>query len=729
MSDAVSTLKKGASTREAAFQTRHVELPVDYCGALGPRCRYCATMAGKPALYCTLTCVLGDYASRMTDDDFSTRLEHGIAAHRGARFGEAQAAYRAALALAPDDAEAMSLLGLALAHDNQPDLALPVLSRAVELEPNQTGFRLNLAEGLEKAQRYDQALIELQTVIARDPANAHAWEKSGDIAALTNDEDGATAAWERARSIDTSTVSPALKLARLALARANPGQALRILDVAATRTPADPGLLALRSELLVSSRNWPGLQATAAYWTRAHAENPEAWRAAARAAFELGMHRQAVDAFRQVLTLEHPNAANLTSFASLCLHALDIDAAHQALERAEAMAPDSAEMLSIKALILMYLGRFAEAEACCCRCLAQSPEHIPAYTTLSRLRRGRLPDDNLQLLGSIVERQDRPFEQRIPAAFAIAHAHDARDEVDLAVEAYTRAHALSLERDRLESRSYDRHQVDASGRRLMELADAMTLRAAGDIESPRPIFIVGMPRSGTTLIESVLSAHARVFACGERPMMQQILRAWQQLDRTGGAPDAGLFRDWSTAYLSNLPALGAADHITDKHPLNFEAVALIAQLFPQSTIVHVRRDPLETCLSIYRQEFNRHWAFAHRLEDIGHYYGHYARLVAHWERRFPGRLVTIQYEAFAKDFENAAPALLKACGLAWEPACLEFQKAPRAIATFSTVQARDPVTVANGRALRYASHLAPLRLELERADIDLETGALRREIL
>ena len=146
--------------------------------------------------------------------------------------------------------------------------------------------------------------------------------------------------------------------------------------------------------------------------------------------------------------------------------------------------------------------------------------------------------------------------------------------------------------------------------------------------------------------------------------MRQILFAYLQLDGRGVTPGAGALRDWSAAYLSDLPALGAADHVTDKHPLNFEAVPLIVQLFPQSTIVHVRRDPMETCLSIYRQEFNKHWAFAHRLEDIGHFYGHYARLVAHWERRFPDRFVTIQYESFAADFENAAPTLLKQCGLA-----------------------------------------------------------------
>ena len=128
-------------------------------------------------------------------------------------------------------------------------------------------------------------------------------------------------------------------------------------------------------------------------------------------------------------------------------------------------------------------------------------------------------------------------------------------------------------------------------------------------------------------------------------------------------------------------------------------------MLPNAVIVHVRRNPVETCLSIYRQEFNKNWTLAHRLADIADYYARYAQLVAHWERVLPGRLVTIQYEDFVADFANAAPRLVQACGLDWEPQCLEFQKSPRAIVTFSTVQARSEVALGNGRAqkLREAS--------------------------
>jgi hypothetical protein len=199
--------------------------------------------------------------------------------------------------------------------------------------------------------------------------------------------------------------------------------------------------------------------------------------------------------------------------------------------------------------------------------------------------------------------------------------------------------------------------------------------------------------------------------------MPQIQRAFLALDATGRSLDAATVHAWRMAYFRDVPRAMAEDHITDKLPLNFEAAGLIAQLFPAAVIIHVRRDPLETCLSIYRQEFNKHWAFAHRFADIAHYYGCYARMVEHWEQTLGPRFVTLQYEDLATQFESVAPRLVRACGLDWESQCSNFQEAPRPVATFSTVQARDPVRSGNGRARRYEKHLGLLIEALQREGV------------
>ena len=138
----------------------------------------------------------------------------------------------------------------------------------------------------------------------------------------------------------------------------------------------------------------------------------------------------------------------------------------------------------------------------------------------------------------------------------------------------------------------------------------------------------------------------------------------------------------------------------------------------------MRRNPLETGLSVFRHELTKFLTFAGRLEDIGHYFGQYARLTAHWEELLPDRFVTVQYEDFAATFDTAAPALLDACGLAWEEDCRTFQKHAPAIATFSAVQAREAVAVRLGKAKAYEKHLGPLIDALNSANVDAETGEL-----
>jgi len=648
------------------------------------------------------------YNPAMTARSLRETIERGVNAHQAGRIDEALACYRAALAIAPNDAEPISLCGLALLRLGETEEGLTRLARAVELEPHQAGFRLNLVEGLERAREYERALSELRILAAADPANVRALEKTGDVCALTGDTDGAVIAWLRAYTLRPAHVTPALKASQSEIARGQLERALRILDSVASQQPHHAGMYLLRCEALIARRDWQGLRITATAWTRADPSSHAAWRMAARAAFELGFYVEAAAAFARALRLVAPTAADLAAYASLCLHALEIDAAAKALDKAETRDPDHAETLSTRALLLMYLGRFDEAEAYCRRCLARDPQCVSAYSTLSRVRRGDLADVDLATVTGMALRHAVHLDLRIPAAFIAAQARETRGAHDAAFAAYEYAHELALERDIREGRSYDAAQIDNRTERLIRLSAVRSPDAVPVPGAPRPLFVVGMPRAGTTLVEAVLGAHSRVFACGERPVMQQILQAWLALDGAGQVPDGQTLHEWSAAYFRDLPNLGNASHVTDKHPLNFEAVALIAQLFPDAVIVNVRRDPVETCLSIYCQEFNKHWTFAHRLADIGHYYGHYARLAAHWERMFPDRVISIQYEHFVENFERAAPALLQACGLAWEPQCLQFQSTPRAIATFSAVQVRGPIRLGERRADRYAKRLAPL---------------------
>lgn len=630
----------------------------------------------------------------------AAELEQGIEAHRAGRFKEALSHYRTALARAPEDAEITSLIGLSLAKSGRAGEALPYLERAVAREPDQAGFRLNLAEGLIALKEFGRARDVLQTVVAARPAQAR------------------------------EVLAAALRIAQLELQDSHPEAAKRVLSIVEPHFPHDTDLLGLKCVVLVALSKWQALWATARLASQLQPGSSTHWRMLARAAFEQGQFQAAAEAYERVLALAAPTAEDFAAYAGLCLHALSLDRAAAALDQAESLAPDLPAMLSKKALLYMYFGHFDEAEDFCRRCLARDPENVSAYATLIRLTGGRLNDAEFDTLSHLSRRAEAHPDHRIPAAFAVAHALDARGEFAAAFAACEFAHEQCLVRDCTEGRNYD----PAGHERRIRRLKAMTPGTISDLQAasgsgPTPIFIVGMPRSGTTLIESMLGAHSRVQARGERLGMRQILHACLELDATGASPGEAVLTDWSQAYLNDLPALGGADHFTDKHPLNFEAIGLIAQLFPNAVIIHARRNPVETCLSIFRQEFNKLWTFTHRLADIGHYYVQYASLMAYWEKRLPGRITTIQYENFAGSFEQGAADLVTACGLEWEPQCLEFQHAHRAITTFSTVQARDTVAVRNGRALRYAQQLEPLCEALTAAGVDLETGKLSAECL
>jgi len=660
----------------------------------------------------------------MNQDQFETALKLGIAAHQARRIPEALAHYGEALSIAPNDPEALSLLGLAQTHSGRIADGMALLRRAVGLNPQLLALRFNLVDGLEAAGEYGEAIGALHVILEADGGNVRAWLKAGEIAVAQRDLDGAALAWQRAHDAQPDAAEPVVRLARLALGRARPADALRALD-SVTSVPAEVDWLVLRCQALAALGLWPMLEESALAWLDLQPENPAGWHQLSRAAFGQGRNRAAAEAWARAIELGTPTAAAYTAHAGLLLHAQHVEAAQNALARAEVLDPRLPAVLTMRALLHMYYGRFDAAGDACRRCLASEPDNTDALTILDQLHEGHLPEAEFAAATRIAGLPEGAADRRIAAAFVVAHALDARGDTDAAFAACATAHQLCLARDRDEGRGYDRGLEERRFERIVELFPAApTAPRAVRGAMPRPIFVLGMPRSGTTLVASVLAAHSRVRAFGERNSGRRMLRAFLDLDQQGEVADEDTLDRWAGSYFAELPLLGAADHVTDKQPLNFEAIGLIARLFPDAAIVHVRRSPLETCLSIYRQPLGKSWTFAHSLADIGHYYGLYARLMRHWEQSFPGLVTNIDYEAFAGNFTQAAPALLHSCGLEWEPQCLEFQRAPHPITTLAAVQARGPVVPSRGRAARYRPHLGELAVALEAAGVDPLSGAL-----
>lgn len=632
----------------------------------------------------------------MTGASLSELMQLGHAARQAGRSEEALGHYGQALARRPDSAEANGAYGVMLLHLGRVREAGPYLQKAEEI---------------------------LAKVAADGPRQWQAWEKLGELMAQSRRFGEAAMHFARAVALRPGDPSLLFKWARACFDSGRVEESLRILGDAARLAPGHPAILRLYADVFESRAAWPELERVALDWTRAQPGSAQAWRSLAQAQWETGYPQRAVPSIRTALDLGGRDAGSLAILGKICLHALDLEAAAKALDESESLDSRHSGMLSAKALLLMWNGSYEEAKDYCRRSLAANPGDVTAYKTLTQLTKGRLSGDDIAALRAIAEREDGHIQDRITALFALGDCLDADNRIDEAFAHYERANRLASERAKAEGLLYDPAVTSRQTQELISLFDSVPAPAAQSIGS-RPIFIVGMPRSGTTLVESVLGAHSRVAAGGEKAGIRRILPEYLAFARSGqvaGIPENQWAR-WRALYLQETPAPVGIEAMTDKNPWNFDALSLILGLFPGARIIHVRRNPVETGFSIFRNEFSKLIRFANRLEDIGHYYGEYARVMAHWERIAGERFVTIQYEDFVRRFDDAARALLADCGLNWEEACAQFWKSKRAVSTISSMQVRRPPGKPAIRAQAYAAHLGPLVTALRSARVDLETG-------
>jgi tetratricopeptide (TPR) repeat protein len=584
---------------------------------------------------------------------------------------------------------------------------------------------MNLAERYARQNDFGSAIPIVESLVAQAPHLPWLWERLGELKAAVGQFDEAAAHFRTANERKPGDPSLLYKWARATFDCGALVEAQAILERAERLAPKHEAIFGLRCEIHERNADWDALGGVADAWLTAQPQNPLPYRFAASAQWETGYLGNALQSFRIFLHRGGASAESLATFARLCLLAGEWDEAERALAEAQRLDPRCAPMLSAKATLAMFRGRFDEAGDYARKATRYDPRDTAAFKVLIEIPGGGLSNDEAEQLGRLVDDDALPLKQRIAAAFAVADHLDARDRIDEAFSAYAHAHALALERGRRENLHYDRVERERYTDRLISLFPSVAPPAAAD-SRPFPIFIVGMPRSGTTVVESILAAHTRVRACGERQemrtVMQEFMAAVPQRRVTDLAPRTR--QRWREDWLRELRDIGGALAVTDKNPWNFDALGLIADVFPDARLVHVRRDAVETGLSIFRHEFPKFATFADRLEDIGHYYGEYARLMAHWESLLGPRLMTIRYEDLVADVGTMAATLLRFCGLEWEEACRDFWRGDRLIATMSAAQARQPVAAFDERRGRYEAHAGPLVAALRAAGVEVAARAL-----
>jgi tetratricopeptide (TPR) repeat protein len=653
------------------------------------------------------------------------RMQQGHAARKAGRADEALAHYRSAVELEPGSAEAQSVYGLMLLQLGKAAEAEAPLRKAVALAPSHPAVRMNLAQWLAQQGSLEEAVRVVEGVAADEPGRHWAWERLGELKARLKRFGEAAEHFGRAVQLQPQDPSLLFKLAQANFDSGRRADAAHSLAAAAALAPGNTAVFRLQADLHEAAADWGALEREAVAWRAAAPQDPAPWRALAKAQLQSGYPRLAMQSHQRAFELGGRSAEWLAVYGRVCLHALDLDAAGAAFSEAEKLDPKNTAMLSGAAILRMWKRDIDGARAYCRRALAVNPRDATALKTLSDLDDNRLPAADVEQLRALADDKGAPIADRITASYTLGDCLDAEDRIEEAFAAYARANALANRQAKAENLLYDRLNRSQGTEELISIFPSLPAAPADNVsDGATPIFIIGMPRSGTTLIESVIGAHSAVATGGETAGIRTILPDF--LAQARAMPLAKIPEEkwaaWRATYRELLPPTGAARFVTDKNPWNYDSIGIIARLFPGARIVHVRRNPVETGFSIWRNEFAKLVRFTHDLVDVGHYYGEYARVMAHWERVAGDAFMTVQYEDFVTRFGEASRELIAYCGLEWEPACAEFWKSDRAVSTISTMQVRKPPTKPGRPAEAYAAHLTPLVDALKVMRVDLETG-------
>ncbi len=609
--------------------------------------------------------------------------------------GKAESICRDAIERNPEDVNMIALLGATLLKSGQMADAEMFLWQTIQLAPSFAKPHEDLGYLLVEQGRPEEALPILRTATRLDPSLERAHLYTGKALALLGKGKEADVAFEK--SFELNPVSKTLAIAaehqlagRLEEAKALYGDVLRA-DAENVDALRMMGTIAFTESRPADAER---------YLRQSVALAPDFVGAIidlAQVLKDEGRFEEAISNFRRAIELEPGNVkAQFLLGSALAPSALTYEAI-EAYQRALELRPSHVGAHLGLGHVLKTVGRQKEAVDSYRECIRLRPDNGATYWSLANLKTYNLSSADIEEMVSQLEDGDVNKESEVNFLFALAKATEDRKDFDLAWQYYEKGNA-----ERRMTEYYDPVRAEVMNDKVIETFDAELLAKLGGQghADPAPIFVLGLPRSGSTLIEQILASHSQVEGTSELPYVGHAMNSLN-LNRADGINYPEAVRELGA---NNLKLLGqkylrdaqmhrteGAPRFIDKMPNNFPSVGFINLILPNAKIIDARRHPLDSCLSCYRQLFARGQPFTYDLTDIGEYFLEYQRLMDHWHEVLPGQVLTMQYEDVVQDFETQVRRLLDFCDLPWEESCVRFYETDRPVRTASSEQVRQPV--------------------------------------
>jgi tetratricopeptide (TPR) repeat protein len=638
-------------------------------------------------------------------------FEQAMALLHADRTAEAAAACADALQRAPDNVDLLTLHGVCLLASRQPREAIAPLQRAVRLAPRFARARENLGQALMQTGQLEDAAAQLRRAAGLDPGSESIRMKLGHVLAGLGAGAEADEIFEEAFGL-----APDRK--RLAEA----AEHLREGRVAACEHLCRD-LLARRPDDVNALRLLAKVEAEAEHWRRAENLLLRALHLAP------GFHESRMDlarVYRQQDRLDdalqcaaeavegaprNPNAHYLLGGMRALVGESEVALA--SYRRCLDLQPGHTPAWLGMGHLLKTLGRTDEGIAAYRRAIAQRPNYGEVYWSLANLKTFRFTDEEVADIEHRLATEPLDEDARVHFLFTLGKALEDRGEYARAFARY--AEACALQRPRI---SYDPVETEVVNERIRTVftAEFVGRNAGLGCPDPAPIFIVGLPRSGSTLIEQVLASHSQVEGTAELPDVGRVIgelsarfpgevypEAARRLDANG-------WRELGESYLARTRRhRRGLPRFTDKMPNNFPSTGFIHLMLPNAKIIDARRHPLDSCFGTFKQHFAHGQTFSYDLVELGEYFLEYRRMMRHWQEVLPGRVLEVRYEDMVGDQEGQTRRLLEFCGLPFEASCLRFYETDRPVRTASSEQVRQPIYRSSVNHWRhYRSELAPL---------------------